>query len=206
MNGVLGPYAMAVQFDLFLQQTHTTGEGPTPLLAGLAGARFVSSVESEQDRKLAVALVKQMTGGDPIRARVPFAKQSFQYVPSFKICFVSNHELHLPDDDDAAWRRIHAVPFTVRLTDDERDDTVKLRLSGDNEHCKAILAWAARGCMEWQEKGGGLKGLDAPTAVRRATAECRSNMDPLSRFLDDCCDVDDPLARESFSDLWTAFG
>lgn len=39
-------------------------------VARLAGARFVSAVETENGRRLAESLVKQMTGGDRITARI----------------------------------------------------------------------------------------------------------------------------------------
>ena len=45
-----------------------------------------------------------------------------------------------------------------------------------------ILAWAVRGCLEWQRHG-----LGAPEAVSAATKRYRNDQDVFARFLDECC-------------------
>ena len=47
-----------------------------------------------------------------------------------------------------------------------------------------ILAWAVRGCREWQAHG-----LQSPAEVTRATAQYRADMDDLAGWLAECCTV-----------------
>ncbi len=61
----LGDYAKQAAPDLLVVKR---GSHPTEL-ADLFGARLVASTEVEDGRKLAESLVKQITGGEPIRAR-----------------------------------------------------------------------------------------------------------------------------------------
>ena len=48
----------------------------------------------------------------------------------------------------------------------------------------AILAWAVRGCLEWQAKG-----LAAPAVVVKATAEYEHDSDVLGAFLAEACEL-----------------
>ena len=57
-----------VQLDPAVLTAGNHDQHPTGL-TDLRGARLVTTVETESNRRLAEALVKQLTGGDPIRAR-----------------------------------------------------------------------------------------------------------------------------------------
>ncbi|MFH1603381.1 MAG: primase-like DNA-binding domain-containing protein, partial [Pseudomonadota bacterium] len=52
---------------------------------------------------------------------------------------------------------------------------------------EGILAWAVRGCREWQQLGG----LGAPVEVMEATQTYRVEMDVIKEFIEDCCMLGD---------------
>ena len=89
------------------------------------------------------------------------------------------------------WRRILQLPFVNVIPEAERDERVKLALRADPAVQSAILAWAVKGCLEWQQRG-----LDVPAVVRDYTAAYRAEQDPLRDWLADCTETD-PAA-------WTA--
>jgi hypothetical protein len=62
-----------------------------------------------------------------------------------------------------------------------------------------ILAWAVRGCLEWQRTG-----LGVAEEVREATEGYRTEMDVLAAFLDECCTVA-PTASTSARELYAAY-
>ena len=64
-----------------------------------------------------------------------------------------------------------------------RDSILSLSHCMDN-YVPGILNWAVLGCLEWQTEG-----LGEPEAVRKATAEYRSESDIPGAFVDDCCVV-----------------
>jgi len=50
-----------------------------------------------------------------------------------------------------------------------------------------ILAWAVRGCLDWQKEG-----LKEPTAVTQAVDIYRKEMDTIGQFLQECCYLPKP--------------
>ena len=52
----------------------------------MAGKRMVISVEIDPGQRLGEAVVKQLTGGDDVRARYLF-QESFEFTPTFKVWF-----------------------------------------------------------------------------------------------------------------------
>ncbi len=147
-------------------------------VARLKGTRFVTAIEAEAGRRLAEALVKQLTGGDRVTARLLYSEY-FEFTPTHKLYLAVNHKPVIRGTDHAMWRRIRLIPYTVTIPDEQQDKHIGDRLAAERE---GILAWLVRGCLEWQREGLGM-----PDAVRRATASYRSEMDVLGEFLDDCC-------------------
>jgi len=85
---ILGDYATNAPMDTFMDTR--SDRHPTDL-AGLRGARFVSSIETEQGRRWAESKLKAITGGDKISAR--FMRQDFfEFVPQFKLVIAGNHK------------------------------------------------------------------------------------------------------------------
>ena len=76
---ILGDYATSAPMDTFME---ARGDRHPTDLAGLRGARFVSSIETEQGRRWNESNVKALTGGDKVSAR--FLRQDFfEYTPQF---------------------------------------------------------------------------------------------------------------------------
>jgi phage/plasmid-associated DNA primase len=147
-------------------------------VARLKGARFVAASETEEGRRLAESLVKDLTGQDTISARFMRAEW-FEFQPTHKLWLSTNHKPEIRGTDNAIWRRIRLVPWVVAIPPVERDRKLAQKLRGE---LSGILAWAVEGCLEWRRKG-----LKAPAEVRKATAGYRSEMDVLGDFLADRC-------------------
>jgi putative DNA primase/helicase len=73
--------------------------------ADLFGKRFVATVEVESGKALAETLVKQLTGGDLIRAR-RMREDFWEFPPTHKLWFAANHKPIVRGTDHAIWRRI----------------------------------------------------------------------------------------------------
>ena len=193
----LGDYAATADFETFLRRERLLGS-PRNDIARLAGQRFVVSLEVDDGKHLAEALIKQLTGGDVVAARF-LHKESFEFVPELKLWLAANDRPLVRDDDDALWRRILQIPFGVQIPADQRDPTLKARLRNPAEAGAAILAWMIEGCLTWQRQG-----LDVPAAVRDTTAAYRKEMDPISDFLTECC-TEDPKTHVGKTALWATY-
>jgi putative DNA primase/helicase len=118
-------------------------------LARLAGARMVTAIETSYNRPLDEAKIKGLTGGEPITAR--FMRQNyFEFQPECKIWFVGNDFPRVRATADAFWRRVHVISFPVELQPDELDRDLPTKLE---QEWPGILAWAVRGCLDWQQNG-----------------------------------------------------
>jgi putative DNA primase/helicase len=193
IKDLLGDYARQSSTETFMAKQNSGGA--TNDLARLKGARLVSAVESEEGKKLAESLIKQLTGGEPITARF-LHKEFFEFTPTFKIFFVTNHKPQIRNSDLGIWRRIRLIPFnaTIRVDEDDKSLPEKLR-----DEMPGILKWAVEGCLMWQKDG-----LVAPEEVMNATNEYRDEMDTMSHFVRDFCIVN-PLAKASSADLYDAY-
>ncbi len=178
IRGVLGPdYAVHADTATFLTRRTETIRND---LAALRGARFVTAIETEQGKRLAEALVKQVTGNDPVTARFLF-QEYFTFVPEFKLFLAVNHKPTIRGQDHAMWRRINLVPYNNTIPLDERDGDLSAKLATKEER-EGILRWLVDGCADWVANG-----LNPPESVRAATAAYRDEMDTLGQFIGDAC-------------------
>lgn len=170
----LGDYGQQAAPELL---TAKANAHPTEL-ADLKGARLAASVEVEEGKRLAESLVKQLTGGDRIKAR-RMREDFWEFDPTHKILLAANHKPVVRGADHAIWRRIKLVPFEVTIPEHEKDKKLPEKLRAERS---GILAWAVRGCLDWQENG-----LGEPEEVRAATEAYRAEMDVLAAFMEERC-------------------
>jgi phage/plasmid primase, P4 family, C-terminal domain len=194
---VLGDYATTADFATFLKKDRVSS-GPSDDIANLAGARLVSSIEVDDGRQLAQALVKQLTGGDVIRARHLY-QGSFEFLPQFALWLVCNHAPAVAHDDDAMWRRILRLPFEHKIPAGKQDKTLKATLTDVALTGPAILAWAVQGCVEWYQHG-----LKVPPIVERATKSYQAQSNPVADFVAEAC-ILHPSAFTTVADLRGAY-
>ena len=178
---LMGDYAKSTERDLLVArrgEVHPTG------VADLLGVRFAQVQEVEAGKRLDESLVKQLTGGDRIRAR-QMRQDFFEFTPTHKLFFAANHKPVVRGTDHAIWRRIRLVPFEVTIAAEDQDKELaeKLRAEGPG-----VFAWLVRGCLDWQRHS-----LGRPPEVDEATAAYRAEMDTLGQFLEDRLDVDPKL-------------
>jgi putative DNA primase/helicase len=81
------------------------------------------------------------------------------------------------------------LPFTVFLTPQERDRKLAEKLKAEQS---GILAWAVRGCLEWQRIG-----LAQPAEIDEATQKYRDEMDPLADFFANQCELEENFCATS---------
>jgi putative DNA primase/helicase len=194
IRDVLGEdYAFHTPTETLLAQRY--GSVPNDV-ARLKGTRFVTAVESEAGRRLAEALVKQLTGGDTITARFMRAEW-FSFKPTHKIYLAANHKPEIRGTDYAMWRRVRLIPYETTIPLEKQDKHLGDKLAAE---ATGILAWLVQGCLDWQRN----KGLTPPQAVVKATESYRSEMDILGDFVEDCC-VLAPGAQVTVREIYDAY-
>jgi putative DNA primase/helicase len=175
MRYLLGDYSTKAEFSTFLAKQ---SEGPRNDIARLRGARLVAASEADGGKRLAEALIKEITGGDTISARF-LHHEFFEFKPQFKIWLAANDKPIIKGTDHGIWRRIRLVPFTVKIPDEEIDKSLPEKLRAE---LPGIFAWIVQGCLDWQKVG-----LGEPPEVKQATQEYREEMDVLGDFITAKC-------------------
>ena len=192
LQSVLGPYAMQAKSDLLMAKAHQ--DHPTEV-ADLFGARLVVTIEVEDGKRFSESMLKQLTGGDKIRAR-RMREDHWEFDPTHKIMLAANHRPAVRGTDHAVWRRIHLIPFTTTIPEEQKDVNLPEKLRAE---AQGILTWMVEGCVEYMRAG-----LRVPGAVRAATAGYREQMDLIGQFLNDCCDVG-PVLKDTAANLYRAY-
>jgi putative DNA primase/helicase len=181
--------------SLLLRRGRTNGGGPTGGQADLFGRRLVVTSETGSGDRLDESLVKDLTGGDRIRARQPHGR-NFEFTPTHHIWMATNHLPRITGTDTGIWRRIRLVPFTAVIPDDRIDCDLGLKLRAE---LPGILNWAIQGCLDWQTHG-----LGSASVIDAATAGYRNDQDLLGVFLDECCTLE-ASATVAAADLYDTY-
>jgi len=177
--GLAGSYGVTL-----LPETLMAGDsrGASPDVMALQGVRFAGVSESDENEKLAEAKIKRLTGGDEITGRHLYGAP-IKFQPSHKLWLLTNHLPTVQGDDEGIWRRLVVIPFNVEIPEGERDKDLAGKLAGEQE---GILAWAVRGCVEWQRQG-----LDTPAIVKNHMDAYRGRQDTLTGWISELIDTGD---------------
>jgi putative DNA primase/helicase len=193
VKGALGSYAIATNVATLTGGKATIDGGrPRSDIVRLFGSRLAISTEVPAGVRLDEALVKALTGGDTITARTLYQTE-VESRPTFAIWLGSNYRPAVRDDDDAIWNRVKQIPFEQQHDGSARDDSLKPYL--ETKARAAVLAWLVAGARAYVEEG-----LDAPDAVVSLTEDYRRDMNPLSAWIEECCELD-PDAFSAYKDL-----
>lgn len=176
---VMGNYVIKAAPDILISSKF---EKHPAEIADLCGSRLIFSVETDDQKRLAEARVKELTGGDTLKARKMYG-DFFQFEPTWTIFLLTNHKPIIRGTDHAIWRRVRLIPWTVKIEDKDKlpqDEVIKYLM----EEGSGILNWLIEGLRDV---------MDNPSwqadEVRAATEEYRHDQDSLSGFFDACCEI-----------------
>ena len=197
LRKLLGSLALQAAPDLLMADK--TRRHPTEQ-ADLFGKRLVVCQETEENRRFNEVLVKQLTGGEYVRAR-RMHEDFWEFAPTWKLWISTNYRPEIRSTNHAIWRRIRLIKFNVKFHDPGeglpiKDLTMEAQLTAE---LSGILAWAVAGCQQWQRDG-----LQMPTAVRAATDQYKQECDVLAAFIAECC-VTHKHCETSAADLYLAY-
>lgn len=195
LREILADYAVNIQPEVLMFHRNTNSGTPTPEIARLAGARFVSAVETEDGQRLAESRMKQLTGCDAYTARFLHGTP-FDFVPIFKLWIAGNHKPNIQGDDYGVWRRIVLVPFSIQIPEAQQDKGLPDKLRSEYP---GVLNWLIEGCLAWQRHG-----LNPPASVRQEVELYKSEMDLVEQWLEERCNLD-PTAENPARPLYRDF-
>lgn len=172
LRALLGEYARHAAFSTFTKDH--AGGGHSDDLMALEGARLVTAAESKTVSTLAEDTLKMIAGSDPLTGSRKF-EHTRTFVPTFKLWLAANNRPKVRDVTIGFWRKVILIPFEANL-EGRADPTMPEKLRAE---LPGILTWALAGCLEYQKQG-----LNPPKKCKEATANWRSDNDPLADFLE----------------------
>ena len=160
------------------------GAGASPEVAGLLGQRMVTMNETNRDEEFNEGVLKNLTGGDRLKARHLY-EGYFEFEPTHKLQIFTNYEPRIVGLDRGLWRRLFLLKYEVKygrdyevaegIAQEVQDDDLSVKLAAE---APGILAWLVEGAQEWYRDG-----LNPPASVRQATEDFRARQDHVGQFL-----------------------
>lgn len=192
----IGDYGDTTNVETFLDEgPRKHGDAATPALVRLPGVRFLTAGEPPKGAKINEPLINSVTGGDPMQARDNF-RSFFRFVPIFKFTLWCNDLPSIPQGTAGIWRRVKVVPWDQHLQPHERDQHLPAKIA---KEYAGVLAWMVGGLLDYLDNG-----FVEPESVQVASADYKSDSDPLSSFLRTCTEAD-PQGRVQSSVLYNTF-
>lgn len=175
LRALLGDYAAPAPAAFLMAGKHEHSAE----LAQLQGLRLVIASEVNQDARFDEAKMKELTGGEAIRAR--FMRQDFfTFEPTHHLWLMGNHQPEVKAGGDSFWRRLRLVPFLHKVPEHKKIENLSKLLV--DEEGPGILSWVVQGAVDVFDGG-----LRAPESVMAATRAYADEEDHLGRFLEAAC-------------------
>lgn len=178
----MGDYAGTLPISMLTQKRAASGTA-TPEMAMTKGKRFCVFQEPEENDKIRVGLMKELTGGDKIMARQLF-KEPIEFKPQFKLLLTCNKLPYIPSSDGGTWRRLRVVEFGSKFVDHpkapnefKKDEYLALKFENWNV---ALMSLLIHKFAEYKDNG-----LVEPKKVTKFTNKYQESSDVYLEFLNE---------------------
>jgi putative DNA primase/helicase len=178
LRALLGTYAGHTSVETILKQKNYV---MPDALAQWDKLRLMTTSEVPEGRQLNEALVKDMTGGEPIKAR-PLYGEWFDFNPQMKL-WIPGNTRPKTSSNRGIMRRAKSIPFNFVVPEHKIDINKAEKLIAE---LPGILDWAFEGCRRWH-----LTGFEEPLTVIQSTEEFKDEMNIIRDFIDSCCEKSD---------------
>jgi putative DNA primase/helicase len=191
---LLVDHLKVTSIEALLQTEQTVGA--TPYVADLQGARCAIASEMPQGKRFNESLLKTLTGGDTLTARMVFGNP-FSFRPTHTLWVSGNYLPRVQSDDPAIWERVRIIPFKNIIQNPRPAGDLLGEFTSEQT---GILSWVIEGSGLWYEEGK----LPINPTVANATSEYRGQEDIYALFISECC-ILKPGAQTLKSGVYKAF-
>ena len=182
IHHLLGDYASVSPVSIICKSDRSkNAEAANPMLASLKGKRFVTMAESNQYGKLDEETIKQLTGGEEIKARNLY-EATTTFLPQFTLWLSCNDLPSVNDKSLFASDRVRVVEFNRHFTEDEQDKNLKSEFQ-TQEAMRGIFTWLLEGYFKYKRFG-----LKMSPAMRQVVKQYEKDNDLVLQFLEERCE------------------
>ena len=201
----MGDYSKNVSVSL-LTKKRADSNAAQPELAVTKGRRIIKFQEAEENSKLNVGLMKELTGGDKVVCRGLF-QDPIEFKPQFTPFFICNDKPELPPHDDGTWRRVRIIDFPSKFIPAEQNpDPTKNEFPIDYELSEKIKEWgeAFLWLLVEHYKEYRKSGIVEPSKVMEYTNHYRKKIDIYNTFVNETI-AQEINARLYLNDLYKVY-
>ena len=179
IHHLLGDYASVSPVSIICKAERSkNAEAANPMLASLKGKRFVTMAESNQYGKLDEETIKQLTGGEEIKARNLY-ETATTFLPQFTLWLSCNDLPTVSDKSLFASDRVRVIEFNRHFTEAEQDKNLKNEFQ-TQEAMQGIFAWLVAGYFKYKRFG-----LKMSPAMRKVVNQYERDNDLCLQFLEE---------------------
>ena len=201
-----GDYCGKMSVTLVTQK-RAASNACTPELIKNKGKRLVTLQEPDEDEKIHVGAMKELTGGDKIQAR-GLHKDPIEFKPQWKIVLTSNVLPEVTANDEGTWRRIRVTEFISKFREASKikpehkfhfpidyDLSYKLKL-----WCEAFMYILINEYKNYKKYG-----LVEPEEVIKNTKTYQEESDSFMQFANECITTSDLTSKIKFNETWDLY-
>lgn len=178
----LGDYACTIPITL-LTKPRSDSNSASPALATTKGKRCCVFQEPENDDKIYVGHMKNITGGDKLMARSLYS-DPVEFYPQFKTILACNKLPDIPSADGGTWRRIRVVPFETKFVDNPTEPNHEQKINNIDdlidEWKSAVLSILIQKYKKYIKSG-----IYEPNKVLLHTKEYEKNSDIYMEYINE---------------------
>lgn len=201
VDGAFGQYAKYTNLSVLRDNQD---ERPRADIVRIFRSRLVWAEEASGAWHIHPDQIKRMAGATQLAARLPHDKEFIDGEPSFTFWLLSNHPPSIEGADDAVWKRMQVVPFSVRIPDSEIDVDLPERLATSSAR-EAILAWAVEGWNLYvTEKMSGRDPFRVTPELADSLEDFKSGVSDLDAFAAEALEFGAELTEE-IEQLYAAY-
>ena len=177
-----GDYATTISIAL-LTKPRSDANNASPSLAQTKGKRCCIFQEPENDDKIYVGNMKNLTGGDKLQARFLYC-DPVEFYPQFKTILACNKLPEIPSSDGGTWRRVRVVPFEMKFVDNPIELFERKKINNLDD---LMIEWKSAFMSLLIEKYQKYikYGINEPEKVLIQTNEYQKNSDIFSEFINE---------------------
>lgn len=198
IHHLLGDYASVSPVSIICKSDRSkNAEAANPMLASLKGKRFVTMAESNQYGKLDEETIKQLTGGEEIKARNLY-EGAMTFLPQFTLWLSCNDLPSVSDKSLFASDRIRVIEFNRHFTEEEQDKNLKFEFQTPTA-MMGIFTWMVAGYYRYKNEG-----LSMSPAMQKVIRQYERDNDLVLQFLEEKC-IRDDTATSKAKTLYDAY-
>lgn len=191
-----GNYAGKIDPSLLITSKYDAKAAGAEIYA-LKDKRLVYTEESAEGDKINVPMLKLVTGGGYLEARIPYDRSYTKFKATHLTFFETNRMPVLDPSDIGLIHRIIKIDFPFTYVDNPKNATEKkinLQMPDILEkESEGILKWLIRGCIECQEDIKNTGNIVVPDSIKQLNKDYVDENNNVPDFIEKYCNTGEAL-------------